>query len=266
MDIKLEDIDKATAERLLLFNDGNRPLRPHHVDFFSRCLQNGDFKTTHQGIALAGTLRNPVRLFDGQHRLAAIAATGITARLAVAENAFVGCFENADSGLTRTMSDRTKLHSKEVEACVAFFYMVNQSNKSKPSTGMIQRIHAVIGQQLAELPCVNKRGLSAVGFRCAFTLQNYVYGENDYSLFAAECPEKAKQLLFLNPALFALKSRILQSGGGPRMRNYDSFSAIWQAVTDKDRKRFLMNINAAQFAAETITKNWPELAEIINGK
>jgi hypothetical protein len=90
------------AEELLLLNpDTNRKLRPNRVVNLANVISRGEWRLTHQPIAVAsdGTL------LDGQHRLAAIVKAGVAVPLLLAENADPETFSMIDIGLKRNPSD-----------------------------------------------------------------------------------------------------------------------------------------------------------------
>ena len=61
-------ITPVLAEKLLALNTANRPIRKRDVEEWKRKMATGEYRPTHQGIALDST---PV-LQDGQHRLTAV--------------------------------------------------------------------------------------------------------------------------------------------------------------------------------------------------
>lgn len=86
------------AEEILAKNTRNRPINKAYVRQLRRDLEEGRWKVTHQGVALAddGTV------LDGQHRLLAIRDSGIAAPLFVAEGVDHDAFDAIDQHLKRT--------------------------------------------------------------------------------------------------------------------------------------------------------------------
>lgn len=78
--IGVEVVTPESAKEMLKGNSTNRPLSSRLVKAYSRDMENGDFKTTHQGIAL----NSKGEVVDGQHRLQAIIDAGVPIRLVVA--------------------------------------------------------------------------------------------------------------------------------------------------------------------------------------
>jgi len=73
MDIKKEFISPERAKLMLNKNYNNRTLSKDAVDQFIRDMRNGEWKFTHQSILLG----DDDCVIDGQHRLVAIARSGI---------------------------------------------------------------------------------------------------------------------------------------------------------------------------------------------
>lgn len=89
------------AAMLLLVNTSNRPLRPHRVDTYVAAINSGQWKLTHQGIAIAS---NGIML-DGQHRLHAIVKTGKPMPIILSTDCDPSAFAVIDTGAIRSASD-----------------------------------------------------------------------------------------------------------------------------------------------------------------
>jgi len=98
-------IDPATATRWIGRNTHNRALRPDTIRIYIRDMVAGDWKLTGESIKFAvdGTL------LDGQHRLAAIAESGVTVPMFVTRNLPTDAQQAMDSGMKRTASDALAL-------------------------------------------------------------------------------------------------------------------------------------------------------------
>jgi hypothetical protein len=70
----VEYVTPETAKHWLTRNVRNRRIRPHKVEMYAKDMKAGDWLLTHQGIGFYadGTLA------DGQHRLSAIVASGVS--------------------------------------------------------------------------------------------------------------------------------------------------------------------------------------------
>jgi hypothetical protein len=101
MKCEVRTITPEEANRLLQNNSINRKIRKLHVQFFEAQLKRGEMLLTHQGIAISEN----GRLLDGQHRLTAIANTGISAQFLVSYDVPESTFVALDTGAARTAGD-----------------------------------------------------------------------------------------------------------------------------------------------------------------
>lgn len=88
-------------EVLLTRNKGNRPVKNAAVAKLLQAIQNGEWRLTHQGIAFDWH----GNLVDGQHRLIAIAKSGMTVPVSVTTNCDPSIFIACDIGTARTSGD-----------------------------------------------------------------------------------------------------------------------------------------------------------------
>ena len=104
MESRIEMIGPEEAKVYLETANGEnpRPLRANHVKWFADLMIKGDFRLTHQGLAfdVNGKMK------DGQHRLHAIIAAGVTVPMLVSYKVPEASFEVVDSGMTRSIYDR----------------------------------------------------------------------------------------------------------------------------------------------------------------
>jgi|TARA_Y100000015_G_C2382538_1_gene85672 hypothetical protein len=93
------------AKDLLVKNSSNRPVRGNVVKKYVAAMQAGEWKRTHQGIALApdGTL------LDGQHRLFAVQKSGCTVPMNVSYDCDPEIFTLLDCGVGRSAKDALKV-------------------------------------------------------------------------------------------------------------------------------------------------------------
>ena len=98
MKTSIEQISPELAVQYLLSNTNNRPLRKTHVAWLADQMKNQQWKLTHQGICFT----QDGALSDGQHRLEAIIASGMTVPMMVTRGAETGNFEAYDLGIGRT--------------------------------------------------------------------------------------------------------------------------------------------------------------------
>lgn len=127
LDAKFVDITPEIASSFLEHNEKNRKLRNIWVKGLSKEIRNGNYKTTHQGIAFTKS----GLLVDGQHRLQAIKECGITTKLLVTTGLDEDVFKVIDRGLKRTYSETTSLPIKCAESCRLAASLINgKSNVS----------------------------------------------------------------------------------------------------------------------------------------
>ena len=105
MDTKIVTMTPEWASQLLRQNTHNRTLSKQRVNACANLISSGKWKLTHQGIAIDS---NNV-LQDGQHRLHAIAKTGISVQISMSTGCDPSNFDVIDSGRKRTASDAIAL-------------------------------------------------------------------------------------------------------------------------------------------------------------
>lgn len=112
---------ESAREILDRTNRHNRPLNPNTVDNYSKVIKEGRWRTTHQGIAFDSN----GALIDGQHRLAAIAQSGVPVEIMVTHNVDPEEFAVIDIGRRRTPADALGVagieHNRNQIASVARF-------------------------------------------------------------------------------------------------------------------------------------------------
>jgi hypothetical protein len=108
MKMQLIKITPAMANTYLSKNDCNRTVRVRYMECLANDMRQGRWVTTHQGICLS----EDGRLIDGQHRLLAIVASGVTVLMWVCteikEKTDDGkfTFDAIDRGSTRGIGDQ----------------------------------------------------------------------------------------------------------------------------------------------------------------
>lgn len=101
---RLVAITPEMALQLLRRNPSNRPLDKSLIAQMVSQIRAGDWKVTHQGIALDGPL-DTGNVLDGQHRLNAIVKSGVATQLLVFESVPRETFSVLDTGKRRTGGD-----------------------------------------------------------------------------------------------------------------------------------------------------------------
>lgn len=101
LQIKIETWTPAKARKQLELNRDNRPLSDNWVLRLAAAMESGEFLCNGETIKIAtdGTLK------DGQHRLHAIVASGVTVRILTVRNLPLDCFDTIDQGKRRQGGD-----------------------------------------------------------------------------------------------------------------------------------------------------------------
>jgi hypothetical protein len=108
MHTQIMNIAPDQAMRWLDGNTHNRPLDHKYVDYLVGEIKGGRWKLMHQGIAF-----DPHGvLLDGQHRLWAIALSGVTVAMNVTFDAPADSLEYLDGGKLRTRAERMSLNNR----------------------------------------------------------------------------------------------------------------------------------------------------------
>jgi len=110
MQIGIEVVTPEQAKLWLSHNINNRNVRRHIVTKYVRELLAGNWKLTHQGVAFNcdGSLK------DGQHRLTAIAESGVSARMVVARGLQDEAVVYVDRGSKRGIHDNAKMLGQNI--------------------------------------------------------------------------------------------------------------------------------------------------------
>lgn len=109
----------------------NRKLRASVVDRYARDMESGKWTTTHQGIAF----NTRGELIDGQHRLAAIAKSGVSITLTVSTDVPCASFAHVDLGFSRTAQDVLRAEGDEwvTKEIIAIARLVNANGDIRKS-------------------------------------------------------------------------------------------------------------------------------------
>jgi hypothetical protein len=95
-------------------NHGNRPIKKSVVAKYAEIMLAGKWITSPEGIIFSSS--NPARLLQGQHRLMAIAESGVTIPMLVVRGADESVFSVLDRGITRSAADALLIDKKLSEA------------------------------------------------------------------------------------------------------------------------------------------------------
>ena len=101
-------IGPAEAREILAKNPLNRPLNKAHVERLAREMTSGNWIPNGDTICFSGS-----RLIDGQHRLSAIIASGLTMEMLVVEGLDESAFLTKDVGRRRSSADALAIHGEK---------------------------------------------------------------------------------------------------------------------------------------------------------
>lgn len=116
-------------------NNQNRRIRPNAVKKIAAAITSGDWKVTHQGIAID---RNG-QLQDGQHRLNAIVAAGISVDVLLTTGCDPSSFDVLDCGVNRTAADALFLSGAQLapkSAAGLKYYLLYKRDSSRVWTNI----------------------------------------------------------------------------------------------------------------------------------
>lgn len=109
-------------------NNQNRKIRPNAVKKIATAITAGDWKVTHQGIAIDAN----GQLQDGQHRLNAIVAAGIPVDVLLTTGCDPSSFDVLDCGVNRTAADALFLSGAQLApksaAGLKYYLLYNRDN------------------------------------------------------------------------------------------------------------------------------------------
>jgi hypothetical protein len=159
--VKFEDITPELAKRYLARNVANRNLRESTVRAYEVDMRAGNWVATHQGIAF----NDRGDLIDGQHRLTAIARSGVTVRMLVtrgipSEQGNTKTMDTVDRGAGRSIADQLKLQHgfknpyRDVGAANAIGMMIcgPDKNRTRKSTvSQVLQVLEVYGRHIADI-------------------------------------------------------------------------------------------------------------------
>ena len=115
MHTTIETITPEYAQHLLALSKGNRSISQTHVNWLKNLMSSGQFKLTHQGIAID---KNNV-LVDGHHRLMACVQSNTPIQLSITYGVD-DIYHYLDQGKNRNLSDLLRINKRLAEVCNFF--------------------------------------------------------------------------------------------------------------------------------------------------
>lgn len=178
MNFDLVSITPDMAKVMLLNNSGNRAIRRKCVELYKREMLSGLWQTSHQGIAISQT----GEVLDGQHRLTAIAESGVAVKMYICTGVPSVVFSIVDSGLKRSLSDRTKLPKRTLEV-IKFIGETSSGVSSEMSIAELKKLDDLIGGHIVSLTdfCSSScKNISVAGVRAAAVIWSLL-GDREYA-------------------------------------------------------------------------------------
>ena len=147
MKTTIEKITPATARKYLQGNVENRVINWAWVKALADALRRGEWKLTHQGIAITGS----GRLLDGQHRLLAIVEADLPATMMVTREVDADAYAGMDIGRKRRLGEVLGL-PQGMAAVARFLATVEDTQRAAGLTPQyVQPIAEAIADQYQEL-------------------------------------------------------------------------------------------------------------------
>lgn len=136
MDTMTVDVTPAQAKAFLTKNlKDNRKLRRTYIDYLADCILRGEWKLTHQGIAISSA----GELLDGQHRMHAIIKAGVAVPMRVTVDVEPDAFVAMDRGRVRSDGDVLKIDARYVAVArmLAQLPVATNTQLSAPQIGEV---------------------------------------------------------------------------------------------------------------------------------
>ncbi len=204
MKTQIQTVTPEIAAHFLQKNKNNRDYRKSWVAHLSRIIKNGEWLTTHQGIALD----KQGNLIDGQHRLLAIIDSGLPVQINVSYDVDASTFSCIDIGVKRNLADITKFSKKTSEVCAFMGRFLSASYAKITTAAQAKEIYdngiGKISDELNEFSNKNIKFYSSVPFRLSAVIlvmdghdKEYVFNTyyNLVNLNMAKLPPIAHSLI-----------------------------------------------------------------------
>ena len=253
---ELTTITPILAAQWLQKNSDNRRLSERQVEKLVKALTDGQFKTTHQGIAFASS----GRLLDGQHRLEAIKRAGISVQMFVWYDAPEDTYAVMDAGYSRKIADRIRRDAAHVSMVNGIMRFV------RTNTLAIQEYEAellldvfVDGLRLFDaIPGSPKKRVETAGARAALVLRlQWMHStrNEDGALrtqYLIDCVRKNEMTnmpssihAFVYQSLNENATRLNANGGNKKLA--DDFVRAWKAFdTANEHLKVIKTVDSAR--------------------
>lgn len=139
MDIAIETIDPQRAMELLELNVKNRKINRRRVSSFADMMRRGQWRLTHQGISIS-----PTSLIDGQHRLKAIIAAGVSVEIMVCTEKDDDNFKRVDTGRARSAGDVFQIegikNAKQIAAGISMYIKITKGKGFNSNSNQVAKL------------------------------------------------------------------------------------------------------------------------------
>jgi hypothetical protein len=142
------DVTPSFARKMLApeINSCNRKIIPSAVAFYADAMEHGEWAITGEAIQFAGQIENQPTLLGGQHRLEAVAQTGITQRMLVVDGLDPTVYAVLDTGKPHgfrdVLSAMGQVDAAKVAAAARLAYLAEHDllNNASGSTPKISNL------------------------------------------------------------------------------------------------------------------------------
>jgi hypothetical protein len=182
MKISIMEITPNLAAEFLKRNTGNRAIRRRAVVQYADDLRRGDWKLTHQGVAISPK----GRLLDGQHRLSAIVEAGISAQMVVAIDVSEDAYLVMDRGKPRILSDALHTDRRIVDPCA---YICRLHGVGSVEPHYAQEVLTECGSAISEIVATcghSAKGRTAAPIKAAVALLLMEWHRGGYKAYVLD--------------------------------------------------------------------------------
>lgn len=197
------------AESLLRGNTGNRKLSKGWVRVLAGAMERGEWKLTHQGVAVAAD----GRLLDGQHRLQAVIDSQTTVPMMLSTGVNSDAFLVLDQGKKRGLSD---IFGEPTQITSAIRTLATLHNENAVTTAKCERLlNSRYGDVLRDLfqHCSQRAKVVGASGASAAAAVRVVAGENRDYVFRVFYDMNNANYADLPPIALSWLKQISQQGG-----------------------------------------------------
>ena len=165
----IELITPAFAEEMLKRNFGNRPFKKSGVARWAGAMKRGEWLLSPQGLQIDVN----GNMSDGQHRLRAIVETGLSILMIVWRDVPLEMFSVTDTGITRSISDTTRIPKKQTEVLRFIFSLKYGGLYKTPTAAQVHEVASVFRFEIADLlefAPTSAKAVSQVGVKAAMVI------------------------------------------------------------------------------------------------